>query len=190
MRDSKQKMRFSDSDLGLMKSLFAEDDSLFYAIRKVMYQFPLDETERELIEKSYNPEVAYILKKTFNPDLDPDSPVHQLTHLGLSLGADIKGLSPEGAWPLLRAKKIEIDYINQQLEIVGKLDKKPKIVLDDLISFEGSTAKAEEEFINVTAWNWLLSFIDSNLQQLKFFAGQKTETVEETKIRLGRDSTQ
>lgn len=47
----------------------------------------------------------------------------------------------------------------------------------------------EEALINLKARNSLIQHVESCLLQLKMLAGQKTETVEETKDRLKKDSS-
>ena len=190
MRDPNQKIRFTDSDLTLMKALFAGNDELFYAIRTVMFQLPLTERQVDILKESMNDEVSALLHKVFIAGLDPDSPLFQMTHLALSLGAEIKGLSPEGAWPFIKAKKIEGDFMLQQLDALKNPGKKPKIVLEDLIKLDYPESKMEEAFVNITAWNFLLNFIDSQLQQTKYLAGRTEETIEQTKERMKRDSSQ
>lgn len=189
MKNPKQKMRFTDSELSLIKGLFADNDELLYVIRKVMCQFPLTDTERELLKGSMNENTLFILKKFFLPELDPDAPLFQMTALPVALGADIKTLSPDGAWPYIKAKELEMQYLEQQLNQLKDDNSTVKIKLNDLIDLGGTKARREETYIAITAWNYLLSFIDSNIQQIKFLAGMKEETIEETKARLERDST-
>jgi hypothetical protein len=49
--------------------------------------------------------------------------------------------------------------------------------------------KASNAFINIQARNYLLSYIDSFVNDLRNLAGQKDETIEQTKQRLAKDST-
>ena len=46
----------------------------------------------------------------------------------------------------------------------------------------------ENVFVNITARNYLLSYIDSNCKQLEFLAGTKEETVDQTVARLQKNS--
>lgn len=187
MKDPKQNTRFTDTEMSLLKGLFSDNLELLYIIRKVMLQFDLTPTENKTLRDAWNPQVKSILQEVFLPEIDPDVPLFQLTSMVIGLGSDIKGLSPEGALPMIKAKDIEIKYVAQQLEVLDGSTQKPKILLSDLSKTDGDDE--DESFINLTAWNFLLSFIDTHIQEMKFLAGQKKETVEETKARLGRDSS-
>lgn len=188
MRDPNQKLRYTTQELGLIKGLFAENDELLYIIRKSFLQFELTEQEKEALKNAMNEQVMALMVKSLNPWLDPDSPLFQMTDLVLGLGADIKTLSPDGAWPFIKAKEIEINYISQQLKILGGSEEKPTILLSELGSLLGMKARREDIYKNILARNFLLSFIDSNINQLKLLAGLKSETIEETLERLKKDS--
>lgn len=190
MRDKDQKMRFNNAELGQVKALFADNEDLLYAIRKVLLQARLTEKEEVMVRSAVTKKTFPLIKKFFLPDIDPDAPIFQLTDMYLGLGADIKSLSPEGAWPFIRAKELEIEYISQQLAVLEDMtsEVKPKVVLADLTKVT-KTSDSEDIWVNINARNFLLSFIDSNVQQIKLLAGSKDETVEQTKERLRKDST-
>lgn len=184
MRDKDQKMRFNSAELAMIKGLFANNDELIYAIRKTMLQMELSVVEKAAVA-GLTAEAHQLIAKTFMPELDGDSPIAQLADL--RIGLDIKGLSPDGAWPFIKAKELEIEYINQQLEILqgrGEV----KIKLSDLSDLSGPKTLREQKYINLTAWNFLISFVDGIVNQLKILAGTKEETVEETMQRLAKNS--
>ena len=188
MRDINQKLRYTNAELSFIKGLFADNDDLLFLIRKVMLQFELSQAEKDAVKGFMNEQVFTLLTKTFNPWLDPDAPFFQITDLVLGLGADIKALSPDGAWPFIKAKELEVDYIAQQLKVLNGDTTEPKISLEALGSLAGLKTHREQKYINITARNFLLSFVDSNCNQLKVLAGLKTETVEETLERLKSNS--
>lgn len=184
MRDQNQKMRFNQGELELMKGLFADNEELVYAIRKIMLQLDLTIGEQAVVN-GLSEEGYAVVKKLFLPEMDGDSPITQLADL--RIGLDIKSLSPDGAWPMIKAKEIEINYIKQQLEILrgrGEV----KIKLEDLGDLSGNKPQREQIYINFTAWNFLVSFVDGMINQLKVLSGLKTETVDETLKRLANQS--
>lgn len=177
-------MRFTQTELELMKALFAENEELVYAIRKAMLQLDLTIGEKAVLggltEEGFN-----LIKKLFYPELDGDSPITQLADL--RIGLDIKTLSPDGAWPMIKAKEIEMDYIKQQLDVIrGRGEEKIKLV--DLADLSGTKPQREQIYINFTAWNFLVSFVDGMINQLKVLAGLKSETVDQTLERLAKNS--
>lgn len=187
MADPKQKMRYNDAELALFKALFAGDDRLLFIIRKVMFQSDITEEERETLRSSMTEPVMALMYKTFMPTLDPTAPFFQVIDLVIGLRDEMKTNGPDDAWPHIKAKELEINYILQQLKALTAVEK-PDIVFKDLSDLSGAKPQREAVFIRITARNYLVSFIDSMCNQMQFLAGLKEETVEETKDRLARDS--
>lgn len=190
MKNPEQRMRFTDVELGVIKGLFADNVELLYIIRKSLLQATLTPEESDTLRQVINESTYALFVKIFMPYVDVEAPLFQLTDSCLVLGAEIKDLSPEGAWPYIRAKDLEIDYIAQQLRILNGGSEKPKIVLSELINLKVPKSKAEDALVGVLARNFILSYVDSNIKQIQFLAGQKEETVEETKAKLLKDSAE
>lgn len=187
-RQKDQKMRFSDSELLMFKTLFAENEDLLFTIRKAMLQFELSDAEKKSLKDVMTEQVHALLKKTFSPDLDPDAPIFQLTDMKLGLAADMKSKGVEEMWPFIQAKEVQIAYFDQQIAFLKDFETPIKIVLADMAK-DLSSKTPEQAFIDIHNRNYILSYVDSNLQQVIFLAGQKTETVEETKTRLAKNSS-
>lgn len=182
-------MRFSDSELGLFKGLFSDNEEMLFLVRKLMLQFELNQVERQILGKAMTKECYALMRKLFLPQLEADAPMFQLTDMHLGLNTDWKDLTPQSAAPMLLAKELEIDYIAQQLAVLKDLDfRLEKIKLAELVKRRQKTEEEEDVFARITARNYLLSYIDSNMQQARFLAGLKQETVEQTKQRLAKDS--
>lgn len=105
-----KEMRINDSDLQIIKSLFAD-----------------------------NLEALKVIRKIFLPELDPKAPIGQNFDLWMTM--KIEDVSPE------------------------------------------------EALINLKARNTLINHVEQCLMQLSALAGQKSETVEETKARLAKNSS-
>lgn len=185
-KNKKQPMRYSDSELAIIKSTFAENERFVKAIRKVFLQIKLNAEEKELI-KGLNENVLNIIKKTFLPEIDGDAPLFQLIDLYMQLNIDLKDKSETECHKFIDAKEIEVNYLKQQYAVLSGEKVKIDIVLADLID---SKSDKYSKLCNIIARNFILSFVDSMLNQLIFLAGLKTETVEETINRLQKDSTQ
>lgn len=188
MREPNQITRFNSQELALTKQLFSDNEDLLFAIRKVMLQFELTESEKSLLKSNINDTAFVLLTKFFNPWLDPDAPIGQLAHLALGLGAEIKALSPDGAWPFIKAKELCVGYVSQQLRILNGSEESPKIILNDLTKLDVPKTQREQKYVEVVAWNWLVSYIDANINQIKILAGRKEETIEETLERVKKQS--
>ena len=185
MREKNQKLRFTTTELSLIKGLFADNDDLLFLIRKAMLQFTLTQDEKDLLARTMNNTTWDLMRKVFQPTLDPTAPILQLAHL--MVGLDIKNSNPEDAWVFIKAKELEIEYIDQQLESLRGNDN-PKIILDDLVKTDKPKTSREQVFINLTAWNFLIAYIDTNINQVKVLAGLKSESVEDTLKRLAQNS--
>ena len=172
-----QKMRYSEQELGLIKSIFAENDTALIALRKKMLGVELSETEKELT--NYSEDTLKLLGKTFNPQIDPEAPIHQIIDLWMTV--DVKDKTPEQARINLKARKVVLEYIEKRL--AGK----KTFSLDSLIYSDKNDD--ETNLVNMTARNTILGHIEQQLQQLSILAGQKDETVEDLMERLSKDSS-
>jgi len=177
-----QTMRFTDVELSLIKGLFADNEALLYALRKSLLGFVLDENETTII-KGLSQEALKLIRKTFLPTIDPASPFFQMTDMAMALNVDIKEKSEDEALPLIIAKAIEMQYMDEALRKLEGEKVTFTYNLNDL-----AVLTDENVFVNITARNYLLSYIDSNCKQLEFLAGQKDETVEQTVARLQKNS--
>lgn len=188
MRQPGQLLMFNDIELSLIKNTFSENDELLYMIRKVFLQFELTEDERKILKQIINKEVYAVIKKRILPVVEADSPMGNMGDLYQTLSNDLKVKGVDEMAPLFEAKQVEIDYLTQQLKVLKDVEKPVPILikLDDLADLNGKSP--EQRFIDTTARNFLLGYIDPMLTHLKTLAGQKKETLEETKKRLERDS--
>lgn len=187
-RQADQKMRYNDAELSLMKNTFADNDDLLFAVRKSLLGYELDKTEKKLVKGAMSPETHAILEKTFLPFVDVDAPLFQLTDLYMTLANDMKTLGVEAMAPLIQAKRLEIDYMRQELDVLKDVDAPVNraFLLSELVDLGGKSD--DQAFVDITARNYLLSWIDSNIQQIKFLAGKKEESVQETLDRLQKNS--
>lgn len=189
-KKQKQKMRYSDGELELIKTLFAEEEDLPKAIRKHFLQMPLEIHEQHLLTKAFTeiPANAALLRKAYLPTLDPEAPVNQLVDLWMTV--QIADKSPEAAYPHLMARELLISYLDQQLKAIeeGQFDhSKAGIQLSSLVN--GIVGRdVLDVYVELTARNTLVSHNEQQLQMLNILSGTKKETVEETKRRLEQDS--
>ena len=188
MRQKGQILMFNDIELSLIKNSFSDNEDLIYAIRKVLLQFELTKDEKKILKQAMTPELYAVVKKRIFPELDPDAPLFQLSDMYQSLAGELSKKEAGEMREQFQAKQIEIDYLTQQFEVLKDIDKKveQKTKLADLASID--MEDTTQTYINLTARNYLLSYVDSFLNHLKVLAGQKTETIEETKKKLIRDS--
>lgn len=184
---------FSKDELSLLKNTFADNDTLLYTIRKVFLQFPLTETEKGLIKMAVTPAVYDVLKKRILPDIAPTFPIGQLPSILTTLTNDLKVKNPEEMARQFEAKQLEIDYLAQQFAVLKDLDAPQPIKLAGMGTILPNTDDLDTidtNFVRMTAYLFLLGYIDPSLAMIKSLAGGKEETPEEQKKRLTRDSSE
>lgn len=188
-RSTGQVMMFSDGELSLIKNTFADNDEYLFAVRKVLLQFPLSEVERGMVKSFTSSAVYELIKKRVHPDLDPDAPLFQLADLYQGLTNELLSKGVEEMSPRLDSKQLQIDYLDQQFEVLRDIDNAPPpvIILDRMKQIKG--VEKYDAYVGNLTRNHTLSWVDSSLNYLKVLAGKKDETPEEQKKRLERDSS-
>lgn len=185
MPDKDQIFIYNKDELSLIKNTFANNDPLLYTIRKVFLQFPLTEAEKGLIKQAVTPEVYAILRKRILPDIGPEYPLGQLPSVLTTLTQDIRQKSVEDMAPQLAAKKIEIDYLTERFDALQGVEHENPTMLSKMAEITGD---AGNDYVGLTAYLFLLGYIDPSLLMIKMLAGDKDETPEEQVERLKKDS--
>lgn len=93
----------------------------------------------------------------------------------------IKALYSDNLPALKVLRKIFLPEVNATAPLGQNFDLWMTMKVEDLT--------AEEALVNLKARNTLIQHVESCLMQLSLLAGQKEETVEETKARLAANST-
>lgn len=180
-----QQLRYNDTELSIMKAVFLDNEPLLKALRKMMLQYSLSKEEDGLI-KGLNEDTLKIIRKTFLPEIDVDAPLHQVGDMWSWLNVNVVEKTPEQMQYYFKSREILINYFNQQLEILEKKRKKENIMFEDFIN---PNDEMEQMYINIFTRNTIIGHIESMLQQLVTLSGLATETVEETKERLFKNSS-
>lgn len=174
---------FNEAELSLIKNTFSENEPLLYAIRKVFLQFELNDGDRAML-KLVNENVLNVLKKRMLPELSNVFPLGQLPSLMSTLTRQLEGKDVRDMALQFKAKQVQIDYLTQQFAVLAG-GAGGTIKLADLGTI---TEDPEETFINMTAYLFLLGYIDPMLIMIKTIAGKKEETLAQLNERLKRDS--
>ncbi len=181
---SKQTMRYTDEELAVIKSVFSDNEELLRAIRKVFLQMPLSAVEQAMIIGIKGDKGTLdVIRKAFLPTIDGDAPFNQVIDLWMTI--EIKNKDKESVLNEAKARAKLISYIEQQLSVLEDGGKE-KIKLNSMIEM---SSDGDEIYQNLTTRNSLIQHTEMQLNMFEILAGQKTETVEETKKRLQKDST-
>lgn len=186
-KKQKQSMRYSDRELETIKSTFAENDELLIAIRKHFLQLPMDALEQALLVTLKNDKLALgVLRKTFLPTIDGNAPFNQVIDLWMTV--ELKNKEPELAYFDLKSRELLINFLEQQLNLLEGVSTSEEIKVSEFTKI-GSKMKAPEVYINFITRNTLVYHIEQQLSVFSILAGQKNETIEQTKERLRKDSS-
>jgi len=175
MRQKNQVKQFNDREIEVLQSFFGDDDTLLFILRKVMFQFELLPEEKGGLRGSITSELIAVLKKLFIREFevdDMDTPLGQKQDFlfGLTEGGvftkDIEEMSP-----IFKARKLEMDYLKQQLEALKNIDlAKEPIKFKDL----SRIGDDEETYTNIIARNHLIFHIDTELIRIKGMSVKET----------------
>lgn len=188
MPEKDQYFIFSEAELSLIKNTFSDNDELLYAIRNVLLQFPLSDGQKATLSVGLNENVISILRKRIIPKLESTFPLGQLPSILTTLTQELKVKDVAEMAPQFKAKQLEIAYLEQQFaRLEGVAEQAGDISLERMGELYGKNE--EEQFVDMTAYLFLLGYIDPMLGMIKNIAGQKDETPEQQKKRLTRDSS-
>lgn len=178
---------FSEAELSLIKNTFSDNDELLFAIRNVLLQFPLSDGQKATLSVGLNENVISVLRKRIIPELLPTYPLGQLPSILTTLTQELKAKDANEMAPQFLAKLVEIRYLEQQFQRLEGKDIEEVIKLKDLGELEGKNP--DDQYVEMTAYLFLLGYIDPMLGMIKNLAGDKNETPEQQKKRLTRDSS-
>ncbi len=185
MPEKDQVFIFTKRELSLIKNIFADNDTLLYTIRKVLFQFPLTQVEKEYIKQYVSEDVMVILRKKLMPELGNEYPFGNLSNMLMTLQKPFSTKLDEDMDWQFDAKLLEMEYVKQQLSTLEDIETKQELKLKDMATLEGSK---KDRFVNITAYIFLIGYIDPILYEIKVLAGVKGETPEEHTKRLTRNS--
>lgn len=175
-----QQMRISDEEISVLKNTFAENDVLLKSVRKAMLGLPMDADERTYLNQVFsNPQLKKVVRRCFLPEIEGDVPLGQNMDLWMTIS--FVDRTPEMAHLVMQARHLLIEMLESGLKQLTE----PEFI--NLVQFE-VTKDAEQDYIHLTARNSFINHLDQQLIQIKFLAGRKEETVEQTKARLQKDS--
>lgn len=190
MPEENQQFIFNTEELSLLKNTFAENSPLLYAVRKVFLQFELTDGDKVSLKQAITPEVFACLKKRILPDLSPEYPLGQIPSLLTTLTDQIKVKDENEMSAQFEAKELEQAYLQQCFETLqGVVDDKgvdQTIKLVELGTLAGKDSR--QKYIDITAYLFILGYVDPMLGMVKAIAGEKEETPEEQTKRLTRNS--
>lgn len=179
-------MRFNDTELSLIKNTFSGDnEEIITLIRKVFLQDKLTKNEiNQLAFISENPKLLMLCKKTFYPEIEVDSPLHQMVDLWMTV--DVKEKSPS---EVVEGLKVRAKLSELILEGLQRLEEPKEKGGKNLVDYTPDFTETDgDTFTRLVSRTAMIQHVEMQLAQLVLLAGQKEETVEETLTRLEKNS--
>lgn len=178
MRQKDQVLQFNDREIELLQNTFGDDDEVLYILRKVMFQFELLPEEKGGL-RTMTPELVAVLKKIFIREFeidDAETPLGQTRDFLFELTeGGVFSRSIDEMDLIFKAKKLEMDYLRQQIEVLKNIDSaKEPIKFKDMVM----TGDTKETYVNLIAKNHLTKHIDTGLVRILGMAANKKETLE------------
>lgn len=182
----RQSIRFSDTEMKIIKDVFAGNIELLQAIRKVFLQLPLSAVDQAMLITVKNADILKVIRKAYLPEIEGDAPFHQVIDLWMTV--EIKGKDPKDAYLEMVAREKLITYLDQQLQVLGGASFEDGIKFAELTKILPKT-KADEMYVNMVVRNTVIQHNEMQIAMFDVLAGRKDETTEETKERLAKDSS-
>lgn len=180
----KQESRWSEAQLAIVKGAFAENELAINAIRKVLLENDLSDTEETVLQTTVreNKAVQEVLRRHYCPTLVVDAPIGQVQDR--LTGVPVEQLDPMMA--TLHAEATEKAEACMAAHIDELFTGKPGMSFKSL--YVNDREKPEDTFVGLMARNKYIVDAERLTHHLSLLAGRKEESPEETMKRLRKDS--
>ena len=179
-----EKLMYTNKDIDIIKSTFAENDELLIMIRKLFFGGKITADEKKIIKSAFsNPEVIEVFRRKVYGVNNFDTPVGQLSDFWLGAESQMFGASRDTIYQAVMSKDVVLNMFTKAFNLLTNPDgeRVSITVLNDL--------QADPLGVQLIARNLYMKAIESALHALKVIAGVKTETADEAVKRLQADST-
>jgi hypothetical protein len=188
--DKGQTSRHTKSEIDLLKKTFGGESYELYALRNLLWQFPL--TEKDKKHLNFKPEVLKLLKQLLLPKNHSEIPISHVTNqqnLWMNLNY-IKDFSPQGANYHFEAHDILIRFVEQQFHQLVTGTESKDIILEEL-PLETGSIREEQRFINMMAYHKICTYLTGRINEIFTFANTPDElTPEQQKAKELANSTE
>ena len=171
--------RYTEKELSLISNTFLDNNELLMALRKFFLQGELN-TQEQILIRELNQDTIFIIRKNLLPEIDPNAPFHQVVDLWVSI--DTLNKLVEDVYFDMKARKIVIDYLEQQFERIKRGKDVGDIELKKLV-FDGKKDNIAA-FVELKARNTILTHIDRHLEELRILAIANAKMEPDEKVKL------
>src|SRR3990167_3078515 len=108
-----KKKRLSEQEIGLIKSTFKDQEQLLISLRKFLLQGDMQPDELGYLKTIFgNKETVRVIRKVLCPKLDKGAVIGGT--VDMFSGMDLTATPVEHAILGIKARKLAVDYLNQQ----------------------------------------------------------------------------
>lgn len=179
-----EKLMYSNKDIDLIKSTFAENDELLVMVRKLFFGGKLTAEEKKTVTNTFsNPDVVEVLRRKVYGVNNFETPIGQLSDFWLGVESQIFGATRDTVYQAIMSKELVLSMFTKAFGLLTNPDgeRVSIAVVNDI--------QADPLGVNLIARNLYMKSIESALHAVKVIAGVKTETAEEAVKRLQSDSS-
>ena len=183
MSNNETKLMYTAKDIDILKSIFAENDMLMVAIRKLFLGAEISDYEKAIIVDSFKtPEAIEVFKHRVYGLNNLETPIGQLSDFWLGVETQVFGASRDTIHQVYESKKLVFSMFEKAFALLTNIDgEKP-----DVTSFPDTTKDPLQVWL--IARNLYMKSIETALLNIKTIAGAKEESAEDAIKRLAKDS--
>jgi len=179
-----EKLMYSNKDIDLIKSTFAENDELLVMLRKLFFGGKVTADEKKIIVSTFsNPDVVEVLRRKVYGINNFETPIGQLSDFWLGAESQVFGASRDTVYQAIKSKEVVLSMFIKAFDLLKNPDGE-RVSIAVVIDLESDPLG-----VNLIARNLYMKAIESALHAVKTIAGMKSETAEEAVKRLQSDST-
>lgn len=167
--------RITEEEINLLKSVFGDTKEIYIALRNMFFGLPLDETEKNLLQRLQTEKIKTLLYKLFLPEIQKDIPVGQTFDLWQT--KDISEANEDNFDRIFETKEILLGKVKKGLALLDNLDG------------EKNSLVITKSLPDLLARNSFISYIDSQIRMIMSLANSKEMTPEQMMEKIKRDST-
>lgn len=173
---------YSENEIETIKKIFAENDYLLIAVRKLFFGADLTDEEKKVVKSTFkDAKVKEIFRKKFYGELNLDTPIGQVSDFWMGAEMQVFGATRDTIYQSVQSKTMIMELFRKAFDLLDNPDGE-KIKLDVL------TIEADPLQVSLLARNLYLKAVETALFTVKTIAGQKEESIEQAMKRLQQDS--
>jgi hypothetical protein len=179
----KKELMYSDKEIALIKSVFADNEPLLLAIRKLFFGLEMSQAEKDIIKGAFtSAEIIEVFRRKVYSTGRYDTPIGQISDFWFGVEKQVFGASRDTIAQAVESKKLAKAMFEKSFLLLENPDGE-KVDVEYI-----QDAIIDPLQVSIIARNIYMQAIETALLTIKLIAGTKDETLEATVKRLKKDS--